>query len=157
MNIKYKQYPRTHVVTVRCVVQKRAEITTILRDLAQKIPADQIAGPPFCIFNFITSVEDGSDVTIGHPVTGEIEGIKTEWLPEMEVLSIIHRGEPEKLGETVGQVFVYSDQYALMSDEFYREVYLDNSHPDGPGVEIHFIIHNWNKKLAANLDQRSRD
>ena len=153
MKIKHKQYPQTRVATIRCAIQSRSEIKAILDDLAQKIPADQIAGSPFCIFNFITSVADGSDVTVGYPVRGEIEGIKTEWLPEMDVLSIIHRGELEKLGETAGQVFAYGDQHALMSDEFYREVYLDETHPNGPGIEVHFIIHNWNKKLAANLER----
>lgn len=155
MDITYKQYQPTLAATLRRTIHRRVEIKTALDELAQEIPADQVAGPPFCIFNFITSVEEGSDVTLGFPVSAKIESerFKSEWLPEMEVLSIIHRGEPEKLGETVGQVFAYASQYALIADEFYREVYLDETQLDGPGTEVHFIIHNWNKKLAAGLER----
>ncbi len=155
MDIIYKQYQPTLAATLRQTVQQRAEIKTALDELALQIPAEQIAGAPFCIFNFITSVAEGSDVTLGYPVSAEIESeqLTSEWLPEMEVLSIIHHGEPEKLGETVGKVFAYANQYALISDEFYREVYLDENQPDGPGIEVHFTVHNWNKKLAAGLER----
>ena len=153
MNIIYKHYPPTLAVTVRQTVQKRAEIQARLADLAQKIPAEQIAGPPFCIFNFITSVQEGLDVTMGYPVTGEIKGVETERLPEMGTLATVHRGGPETLGQTVGQVFAYANRYAIISDEFYRQVYMDDDHPEEPGIEVHFIIHNWNKKLAASLER----
>jgi effector-binding domain-containing protein len=155
MEIQHKQFPATLAITMRQNVQKRAEIHTALADLACKIPTEQIAGPPFCIFNFITSVKDGYDVTLGIPVTQEIENkrLKSELLPKMEVLSILHRDEPEKLGESLGKVFAYANQYAIISDEFYREVYLAESDPGGTGTEIQFVIHNWNAKLAAGLER----
>ena len=155
MSIKYKQYPPTLAATMRRVVQKRAEIKTALDILALEIPADKVAGPPFCIFNFITSVKEGYDVTLGFPITHVIEtgNLKPQLLPEMEVLSIIHRDSLEKLDETVGAVFAYAKQYALISDEFYREVYLGEADPDGPGTEVHFIVHNWNHKLTAGLER----
>ena len=71
----------------------------------------------------------------------------------MEVLSIIHRDGPGHIGNTIGSVFAYANRYGILSDEFYREVYIDETHPDGPGIEIHFIIHNWDKKLRKNLER----
>jgi len=155
MDIIYKQNQPTLAATMRRTVQQRGEIKTALDELAQEIPAEQISGPPFCIFNFITSVEEGYDVTLGYPVISEFESenLTSEWLPEMEMLAIIHRGEPEILGETVGMIFAYANQYAIIPDEFYWEVYLDEAQPDGPGIEVRLIIHNWNKKLAAGLER----
>ncbi len=153
--ITHKPFPRTLAATNRTVVQKRAEIQARLDELAQAIPARQVAGPPFCIFNFITSVTEGYDVTLGFPVNGEFtsEQFKIEWLPRLEVLSIVHRGAPEKLSESSSQLFGYARQNALISDEFYREVYLDETDPDGPGIEIQFVIHNWNRKLAEGAER----
>lgn len=155
MNITHKQYPATQAVTNRRNIQVRAEIQSALDEFTQEIPAPLIAGQPFCIFNFITSVKEGYDVTLGIPVTTEIENeqFKSEIIPEIEVLSIIHRDDPEKLGETIGKVFAYASQYAIISDEFYREVYLSEADPGGPGTEIQLVIHNWNAKLAAGLER----
>lgn len=153
MGITYKKHEQILAATLRQTIQQRAEIKTTLDELSQEISADQIAGAPFCIFNFITSVKDGYNITLGFPITQEIESerLKSELLPEMEVLSIIHRGEPEKLSESLNEIFGYARQFAIISDEFYREVYLDEAHPSGPGIEIQFVIHNWNKKLADGL------
>ena len=56
MNITYKQYPPTLAATVRIVVQKRAEIQERLEKLVEELPPEQIAGPRFCIFNFIIKI-----------------------------------------------------------------------------------------------------
>jgi effector-binding domain-containing protein len=153
--IAHKHIPPTLAATYRTVVQKRAEIRARLDELAPDIPAAQIAGPPFCIFNFITSVAEGFDVTLGFPLRGEFtsEQLIIEQMPALETLTLIHRGAPESLGETAGQLFGYARQNALISDEFYREVYLGEADPGGPGIEIQFVIHNWNRKLAEGVDR----
>jgi len=155
MDIKYKKLEQTFATTVRRAIKQRAEIKDALNELGQEIPKEIIAGAPFCIFNFVTSVQNGYDVELGFPVRQEIEtnNLKTRMLPEMEVLSIIHRGDPEKLGGAYGKVYGYAEKYAIISDEFCREVYLDKSDPDGPGTELQFVIHNWNDKLAKNLER----
>jgi effector-binding domain-containing protein len=153
MEIKYKRYEPTLAATSRLVIQKRAEIQEWVEKLTPEIPKEEIAGPPFCIFNFITSVKDGFDVTLGFPVHAAIESeqLESQLLPGLEVLSIVHHDTLEKLGESSAKLFGYARQYALISDEFYREVYLGESDPDGPGIEIQFVIHNWNKKLADGV------
>jgi len=155
MGIKYKQTKETLAITVRRSIQQRTEIRIALDDLAQKIPPEQVAGPPFCIFNFITSVKEGFDVTLGFPVAQDFktDEPKFEWIPEMEVLSIIHKDAPEKLGGSIGKVFSYANQFAIISDEYYREIYLGESDPGGPGIEIQFVVHNWNAKLATGVER----
>ncbi|HPQ41767.1 MAG TPA: hypothetical protein PLV45_15475, partial [bacterium] len=68
MTVAYTRFPPTPVVTRRCTVQNRAEIHRMLAEIASGLPDGSIAGPPFCIFHFITSVTPGHDVTLGVPV-----------------------------------------------------------------------------------------
>ena len=149
MDIEHKKLKETIVATVRRTVKQRAEIPDVLDELAQEVPEEAIAGAPFCIFQFVTSVQDGYDVEIGFPVTHRVEigDLKSRVLPAMDVLSIVHRDSPEKLGETYGKLYGYAEEHGIISDEFCREVYLDT------GVEIQFVIHRWNDRLARNLDR----
>jgi len=149
MDIEHKKLAQTLVATTRRTVKQRAEIQAVLDELALEIPKEHITGAPFCIFQFITSVQDGYDVEIGFPVTQRVEtdNLKSRVLPAMEVLSIVHRDAPEKLGESYGKLCGYAEEHGIISDEFCREVYLDT------GVEVQFVIHRWNDRLAENLDR----
>lgn len=155
MNIIHKFYPATLAATERRTIHARVEIQEALAELRQRLPVEQITGPPFAIFNFITSVKEGYDITLGFPIASEVKSSQFDcvFLPELEVLALIHRDEPEKLRESLGKVFAYASQFALISDEFYREIYLGETDPDGPGIEIQFVIHNWNAKLAVGLER----
>ncbi len=149
MNIVHKKLTESLVATVRRAVERRDEIKGMLDELIQEVPGEIVAGAPFCIFYFVTSVTDGNDVEMGFPVIQEIETatLKSKVLPAMDVLSIIHRGAPEELGKTYGELYSYAGEHAIISDEFCREVYLDAE------VEIQFVIHQWNDLLAGNLDR----
>ena len=155
MKVNYKHCPPTLVVSATLVIKDRVEINAAQQELHAEIPKGQIIGPPFSIFHFISSVKEGSEVTVGYPISNKFESANTHigWLPEMEVLSIFHRDGPDRIGNTIGSVFAYANRYGIISDELYREVYFDEIHPDGPGIEIHFIIHNWDKRLRKNLER----
>ncbi len=173
MDIVYKTIEESLVATVRRTVEQRAEIKDILDELTQEVPGETIAGAPFCIFQFVTSVKEGYDVEIGFPVTQKVETdtLKSRVLPAMDVLSIVHRDSPEKLGETYGKLYGYAEEHGIISDEFCREVYPFDAAQGRPfdaaqgrpfdaaqgrldtGVEIQFVIHRWNDRLAKNLDR----
>lgn len=156
MNIEPKKLEQTLIATTRLTVKTRAEIRGTLEELAQEIPRESVAGAPFCIFQFITSVRDGYDVEIGFPVTHEIETdtLKTRLLPAMGVLSIVHRGSQKKLGEAYSQLYGYAEEHGIISDEFCREVYdMVQGEPDETQIEVQFVIHQWNDRLAKNLDR----
>jgi len=158
MDIQHKKLKQTLVATVRRTVKQRAEIQDVLSELAQEIPKEHIAGAPFCIFQFVTSVTDGYDVEIGFPVTQRVEmgTLKSRVLPAMEVLSIVHRDAPEKLGETYGKLYGYAEEHGIISDEFCREVYPFDAAAQGrldTGGEVQFVIHQWNDRLEKNLDR----
>lgn len=155
MVIEYKQYP-AQLAAVECrTIRERNEIQVALGELARLIPAQQVAGPPFCIFNFITSVTEGEDVTLGIPVAAPIQdpGFEILQLPGMEVLSTLHQGDVESLGESLRALFAYARQYAIISDEFYREIYLAADDSPLVEIELQFVIHNWNARLASNLER----
>lgn len=141
--------------TAKFVVQDRAEIKSILARLSKELPADAIAGAPFAIFQFVSSVTAGYDVEIGFPVNREITTphLRSRMLPAMEVLSLVHQDTPDKLRETYRKLFAYATEHALISDEFGYEVYTDAANPGGPGTETMFIIHDWNAKLAQGLER----
>jgi len=165
MDIVHKTLEESLVATVRRTVEQRAEIKDVLDELAQEVPGETIAGAPFCIFQFVTSVKEGYDVEIGFPVTQKVETgtLKSRVLPAMDVLSIVHRDSPEKLGETYGKLYGYAEEHGIISDEFCREVYPFDAAQGRPfdaaqgrldtGVEIQFVIHRWNDRLAINLDR----
>jgi len=155
MEIKYKKYS-AQLAAVSCqVIQGRSDIRDALEELARHIPAGYISGPPFCIFNFITSVTQGEDVTLGYPVLDVFEGEGFEFvqLPEVEALACLHEGDETELAVTLRALFAYAREYAIISDEFYREIYLGDTALHAPGIELQFVIHNWNARLEANVER----
>ncbi len=163
MEIQHKHLEASLVATAKYVVQRRADIGPILAQLAQELPEDAIAGAPFALFQFVTSVTDGYDAEIGFPVSREVTTptLRTRTLPAMEVLALVHQDAPEKLRETYRALYAYANEHAIISDEFGREVYADATNPGGPGTEAQFLIHDWNGKLARGLErvlgQETRD
>jgi len=150
MGIEHKQLGEALVATVRANPQNRDELRAILDELRQHIPEESIAGPPFCVFQFVTSIKDGFDVEVGFPVSQPVEAgeIRTRAFPALEVLSLTHKGPPAELGETYRTLYGRAAAHGLISDEFAREVY-----PADDEVEVQFVLHDWNGLLARNLDR----
>jgi len=153
LGIEHKTFGDTLIASVRVNVQSRDEIFAIVDQLAQAIPSQYVAGPPFCIFQFISSFESGFDAEIGLPLTQAIQGdgFQTRLLPGLETLSLLHQGPVANLRESSGKLFGYTAEHAHISDEFYREVYLDLSDPENSRIEVQFVIHNWNRLLSENV------
>lgn len=150
--IEHRHDDESLVATARFAVQSRAELPAALERLAREVPADAVAGPPFVLFHFITSVEDGSDVEVGVPVNRPVETawVRTRQLPALEVLSLRHMGPREALRESYAQLYGAAYAHGLISDEFCREVYLDLRDLAGCEVEVQFVVHNWNALLARH-------
>ena len=156
LGIEYKRLDSTLVATTRLNLKERQDLHRVLKELTQSILQEYIAGPAFCIFQFVASVTEGADVEVGFPVTQAVEtdNIRTRILPEMEVLSIIHKGPAERLNESYKSLYsCTSEEHGLISDEFCREIYLDSNNPDGNKIELQFVLHNWNALLDKNLQR----
>ena len=157
--IEHRHYGETLVASRRLTIQARAELPAALERLAREVTAKRssaaITGPPFVLFHFITSVEDGSDVEVGVPVTLPVETawVSSRLLPALEVLSLRHTGPLEKLGESYGKLYGFASAHGVVSDEFCREVYLDVRDPGDCEVEVQLVVHNWNALLAGNLER----
>ncbi len=154
--IEHKRLDDALVATMQLNLKDRKGLREVLNELAQKIPQEYIAGPAFCIFQFVTSVQEGFDVQAGFPVTQAIETdeVKTWVLPEMEVLSLIHRGPAERLNESYGVLYSRAaEEHGLISDEFCLEIYPDSNDPQGGEIEVQFVLHNWNALLDKNLQR----
>lgn len=151
--IEHKRFEDTLVATTRFILKERHDLPGILDGLAQDIPTETIAGPPFCILQFVSSVTEGNDAEAGFPVTQEIHTsrISTRTLPAMEALSLVHQGPSDELNKSYGKLYSAAYSHGIISDEFCREVYLNRDDPLGGEIEIQFVIHNWNALLSKNL------
>jgi effector-binding domain-containing protein len=156
LGIEHRRLGDTLIATKRLTIQKRAELPAAFERLAQAVPGELVAGPAFAIFHFVSSVEDGSDVEVGFPVSRPVETatVKSRMLPAMEVLSLRYMGPLETLREGYARLYGYTSTHGLISDEFGREVYLDGLRdPADCTVELQFVIHNWNGLLARHLER----
>jgi effector-binding domain-containing protein len=153
--IEYKALPEMRVATMRINLRERKDLPSLLHQLVQQIPAESIQGPPFCLFQFISSVEEGFDVELALPVDQEVRTaeVQTRTIPAMEVLSVVHRGAADKMRESYARLYSYAAEHAIISDEFCREVYLEPDHPEDGAVEVQFVIHDWAGRLNRNLER----
>jgi hypothetical protein len=153
LKIEHKTLPATLVATTRLNAKSRADLRAALTDLAGRLPAGAIAGPAFCLFQFITSYTEGFDVEVGFPLAGpvEVDGVHTRTRPEMQVLARVHNGPVESLRDDLLPLYGFASEHGLISDEFRQEVYLDADDPQGSHIELHFVIHDWNGLLARTL------
>ena len=102
LGIEHKTLPATLVARTRLNAKSRTDLRAALTGLAERIPAGAIAGPAFCLFQFITSYTEGFDVEVGFPLAGpvEVDGVQTRTRPAMQVLSRVHQGSVESLRDT---------------------------------------------------------
>jgi effector-binding domain-containing protein len=151
--IEHRRFEGTLVATTRFILKERRDLPGVLDGLAQEIPAEAIAGPPFCILQFVSSVTEGNDAEAGFPVTQEIHTgrISTRTLPAMEVLSLVHQRPLDELNKSYGKLYSTAYSHGVISDEFCREVYLDKDDPLAGEIEIQFVIHDWNALFGKNL------
>lgn len=150
-HIEHKTIDRTRVAGFRRVLNGRDGIREALSELRTHVPAELVAGPPFCVIQFVTSVQDGYDAEIGVPVSGDVvDGpVTTGMLPAMEVLSLVHSGPGEKIGKSYSLLYGHAAKLGLISDEFCREVYPEWENGD-TGVELQFVIHAWESILGRS-------
>lgn len=145
--IRTKYLDQTWVISRAVHLKDRMQLPSLFLDLQTRIPEGCIAGPPFCIIQFVTSVTDGLDAQLCLPVREAIEG---SWLlPEIEILSLIHRGPVEELGDSYRILFAWAAERGIISDEFCREIYPDL--PEMGEIELQFVIHPWEKLLEGQL------
>jgi effector-binding domain-containing protein len=153
IGIEYKQIPETLAATMRVNPPSRAELPALFGDLARQIPRADIAGAPFCIIQFVTSIKEGLDAEIGFPVNRPVEtgAIKTRAFPPLQVFSLVHRGPLAEIRATYRTLYGATRELGLISDEFAREVYLDWEQPAWNVIEAQFVLHDWSRLFDAHL------
>lgn len=144
LGIEPKIVGATLVAAVRQPVADRKQLSAVLAKVRAAIPPELIDGPGFCIFRWVTSVTDGFDVEIGYPVRSPFDSqavtLRTD--PAMQVLSLVHHGPIETLRDTQRLLFGAAANLGIASDEFMREVYLDEN-PLDQSIEVQFVLHDW--------------
>ncbi len=154
--IQHKETDPTLVAVMGFNLKQRADLPAVMDRLRAAIPAEIISGPAFCIYRFVsTRFREGYDVEVGLPVKQAIrtEEIESKVLPGMEVLALVHEGPVDKLRESYAKLYGYTAERGLISDEFSREIYLNDGDPLAGPIELHFVIHDWPALLSTNLER----
>ncbi len=151
--IVYKQVDDQLAADVRYQGSPDA-LGSIFKSLQQKC-GEHICGPSFIVRHYGTGVKDGIDMDVCFPVSQPVEtGNVRSWVLEGgEILSLLHRGSPESLGESYGKLYGYLGEHGLISRLFGREVYL-KSDPDHPGenvTELQVFLHKWEGLFAESV------
>jgi len=151
--IHYTVVSPQEIASFRCKISTRKEIFEKIQGMLKTIPDRFIAGSPFCIFYYVSSVKEGLDVEIGIHVTKKFPSktLKFRKLPKMEIFSILHKGKYEEINLAYNKVFQYAYQFGFPSQEFSREIYKHIGQDQNHEIEVQFIIHPWNKLLVDNL------
>jgi effector-binding domain-containing protein len=154
LGMAHKQVPERLVACISFNLKERGDIPKVIEELAEAIPAEQLAGPPYLVLQYISSHTAGYQAEIGFPVHRAFDSgrIRSKLSPALEVLSLAHQGPPEKLRESKLALQEFTRQHALISDEFTREVYPDWQNPQG-AIELQFVMHPWNTLFARNLER----
>ena len=153
--ITHKRLDEALVATVQVNLKGREEVPALLQALRQGFPPESVAGPGFCLIQFVSSVQEGFLAEVGFPVHRPVEGseVRTWTLPPLEVLSLVHRGPLDRLQESYRKLYGPASERGLVSDEFSREVYLDWDDPEDVTIEVQFVVHDWTGLLGRNLDR----
>ena len=155
LGIHHKRVAQTLAASMRVTLPSREELPEILAEMGEGIPAESIAGPPFSIIQFVTSVKGGLDAEIGfplrHPV--DVEGVVTQRFPALETLSLLHTGPLDGLSESYGTLYGAAAAQGLISDEFVREVYAEWPLREWNVIEVQFVLHDWGALFVQNLDR----
>jgi len=153
--IEHKKFKETLVATVHLTLKEREALPAIFAKLTAALPKAIIAGLPFCIIQFVTSIQDGFDAEVGFPVTQAIQqgDIKSRLIPAIDVLSLVHSGPVDKIRESYRNLHSCAAELGLISDEFAQEVYLDFADLQNSKVEVQFVLHDWNRLFSENLER----
>jgi effector-binding domain-containing protein len=127
---------------------------SIFENLGQQC-GEYICGPAFIVTHYGTGVKDGIDVDVCFPVSQPVEtdNVRNWVLKGGEVLSLLHRGPYESLGESYRRLYGYLGEHGLISQLSGREVYL-KSNPDNPEenvTELQVFLHKWEDLFATSV------
>ena len=123
----------------------------------RKVCKNFITGSAIASIDYGVYSESGADVDVCFPISKffDKKKINNKFLEEVEVLSIMHYGAFEKLKETAQGLFDYLHTYGVLGTSWIRLIHhkCDLKSPKNNEIEIQAILHQWDDRLAKNLDR----
>jgi effector-binding domain-containing protein len=155
LGIEHKHITETLAATVRVTLKSRQDLPALLNNLAQHIPRESITGAPFCIIQFVTSIQDGYEAEVGFPVSQPVQAgeVQTRVFPPLRVLSLVHTGPLDEVSAAYRKLYGSARAQGLISDEFAREIYPDWERPGWNEIELQYVLHDWGQLFGANLER----
>lgn len=117
---------------------------------------DHICGPARALYDYGVYIE-GVYIEACFPVTQQVETdeIKSRKLEPVEVLSLVHHGPYENLGESYQKLYGYIRTRGIAATAFAREIYLDYNpeNPEEQVTELQAVLHRWDNRFAAHAER----
>jgi len=99
---------------------------------------------------------DGKDIDVCFPIkeSTKIQGINTKYLKNIEVLSLIHLGEDNKLGQSFQILSNYTQEHVILGTAWLRLVYHRyNQKSPKDHIEIQYNLHKWDDRIEKSIDK----
>lgn len=141
--VNVKEVPALRVVSLRERGRYEDVTPRLLGELFGAIagPPNQqvrVCGPPMSIYHDMECKEGDADIEIAIPISGRIAvgpRFEIRTLDSIKVLSVVHRGAYDRVGEAWGRAYRLVDEKGYAPAGPGRELYLNDPH-DAPESEL---------------------
>jgi effector-binding domain-containing protein len=129
---KIKELPPTRVVSRREKGRYEEAVPRLINsicDMLVKQPEARICGPPMAIYHDHEYKENGADIEIAIPISGRVtvdDGYEVQTLEGGRAITMLHRGDYRRIGETWGRIHKYLDEHGSEVIAPGRELYLND-------------------------------
>lgn len=130
--VKIKELPALRVISRREKGRYEEAIPRLINricDMLVKQPEARICGPPMAIYHDCEYKESGADVEVAVPVSGRVtvdDGYEVQTLEGGRAVTMLHRGDYRRIGETWGRIHKYLDEHGSEATAPGRELYLND-------------------------------
>jgi len=152
--VVHKVLGKTLVAQTR-IHGKVSDLPSVFSKL-KAVAGTSTAGSPIVIHHWGVSDDSGHDMDVCLPINKEVKGsgIHTTTLPEVEAMTMIHRGPYTEVGPSYSKVARHTYERGHPIAESTREVFhhFDVNAPEDSVIEIQSVLHDWMDRFTSKLE-----
>ncbi|MFW9882224.1 MAG: hypothetical protein ACFFG0_54875 [Candidatus Thorarchaeota archaeon] len=134
-----------------------------IKDIPSKIDEfyqkckDFVYGPSIAVIDYGVYSDGGKDIDVCFQLKDQknLNNLKTKYLENIEVLSLMHQSGLDTLGKTFQEISTYFQDHLILGTSWLRLVFhkYDENKTEENKIEIQFQLHKWDDRLEKNLDR----
>lgn len=126
-----------------------------LHELKQRCK-ENICGPAMALYDYGVYT-DAVHIDLCYPITEPVGSadVLSRTLEEVEVLSLVHHGPYEKIGESYKKLYSYLREHEIVPTAYGREIYVEYNAENAEKnvTELHAVLHKWEDRFARNIER----